>query len=67
MVTKLFRMVAHSKEIPSINCWRHRNTGLMSSGASLTSWGEGASLAFVGDPSSDFVMIKMPYGADVLH
>ena len=36
-------------------------TGLVSSGASLTSWGEGASLALVGHPSSDGVMIKMPY------
>ena len=39
----------------------------MSSGASLTSWGEHASLALVGNPSSDSVMIKMPYGVDVLH
>ena len=46
---------------------RHWNTRLVSSGASLTSWGEGASLALVGDPSSDGVMIKMPYGVDVLH
>ena len=43
------------------------NTGLVSSGASLTSWGEGASLALVGHPSSDGVTIKMPYGVDVLH
>ena len=34
---------------------------------SLTSWGEGASLALVGHPSSDRVTIKMPYGVDVLH
>ena len=39
----------------------------MSSGASLTSLGEGASLALVGSPSSVGVMIKMPYGVDVLH
>ena len=39
----------------------------MSSGASLTSWEEGASLALVGDPSSDGFMIKIPYGVDVLH
>ena len=38
----------------------------MSSGASLTSWGEGASLALVGHPSSDGVTIKMSYGVDVL-
>ena len=31
------------------------------------SWGEGASLALVGDPSSDVPTIKMPYGVDVLH
>ena len=42
------------------------NTGLVSSWASLTSWGEGASLALVGHPSSD-VTIKMPNGVDVLH
>ena len=28
-------------------------------------WGEGASLALVGHPSSDGVTIKMPYGVDV--
>ena len=43
------------------------NTGLVSSGASLISWGEGASLALVGLASSDGVIIKMPYGVDVLH
>ena len=41
------------------------NTGLESSGASLTSWEEDASLALVGDISSDGVTIKMPYGVDV--
>ena len=43
----------------------------MSSGASLTSWEEGTSLALVGNPSSDGssdgITIKMPYGVDVLH
>ena len=34
---------------------------------SLTSWRKGASLALVGHPSSDDVIIKMPYGLDVLH
>ena len=43
------------------------NPGLVSSRGSLTSWGEGASLALVGHPSSDGVTIKMPYGVDVLH
>ena len=43
------------------------NTGLVSSGASLTSRGEGASLALVGHPCSDGVTIKIPYGVDVLH
>ena len=46
----------------------HVNAGLVSSGASLTSWGEGASLAaLVGHPSSDGVTVKMPYGVDSLH
>ena len=35
-------------------------------GASLSSWGEGASLALVGHPSSDGTTIKLPYGVDVL-
>ena len=34
----------------------------MSSGASLTSWGEGASLALIGHPPSDGVTVKMPHG-----
>ena len=46
---------------------RFWNNGLVSSGASLTSWGEGASLALVAHPSSDGITIKMPYGVDVLH
>ena len=41
------------------------NTGLVSSRASLTSWGEDASLALVGHPFSNGVMIKMSYGVDV--
>ena len=45
---------------------RHRNTGLVSSGVSLTSWAEGASLTLVGHPSSDGYTIKIPYGVDVL-
>ena len=39
----------------------------MTSIASLTSWGEGASLALDSHPSSDGVTIKMPYGVSVLH
>ena len=39
----------------------------MSSGASLTSCGEGASLTLVDHPSSDGITIKMPYEVDVLH
>ena len=46
---------------------RYCNTWLVSSGVSLASWGEGASLALVGHPSSDGITIKMPYGVDVLH
>ena len=38
----------------------------MSCRASLTSWGEGGSLASVGHPSSDDVTIKIPYQVDVL-
>ena len=45
---------------------RHSNTGLVSSGVSLTSWGEGVSSVLVGHPSSDGVTIKIPYGVDVL-
>ena len=41
--------------------------GLVSSGVSLNSRREGASLALVGNPSSDGVAIKMSYGVDVLH
>ena len=44
-----------------------RNTGLLSSSANLTSWGEGAFLALVGQPSGDGITIKVPYGVDVLH
>ena len=45
---------------------RHYNTGSVSSGTSLTSWGEVAYLALVSHPASDGVTIKMPYGVDVL-
>ena len=44
---------------------RHWNTGLVSSGVSFNSWGEGASLALVDHPSSDGVTIKISYGVDV--
>ena len=36
----------------------------MSSRASLTSWGKGASLVVVGRSFSSAVAIKMPYGTD---
>ena len=39
---------------------RYCNTWLVSSGVSLASWGEGASLALVGHPSSDGITIKIP-------
>ena len=45
---------------------RHRNTGLVSSGVSLTLWGEGASLALAGHPSSEGITIKISYRVDVL-
>ena len=38
---------------------RPGNTGLISSGHSLISWGEGSSLALVGNPSRDRVSIKI--------
>ena len=34
-------------------------------GVNLTSWEEGASLAMIGHPSSDGVIIKIPYGVNV--
>ena len=43
---------------------RHSNSGLVSSGVSLTSWGEGASLALVYQPSSDGVAINIHYRVD---
>ena len=46
---------------------RHWNPGLVSSGASSTLWGEGASLALVGQRFIDGVTIKMPYEVGVLH
>ena len=66
-------MISHPELLEAVYYWekdkikRHWDTGLVSSWAGLTSWGEGATLALVGDPSSDDVTIKMPYGIDVLH
>ena len=51
-------------ELNPLRLW---NTGLMPSGASLTSWEQGASLTLVGHLSSDGVTIKMPYVVDALH
>ena len=51
----------------AINHLPHKNTGLVSSGDSLTSWGEGTSLALVVQPSSYGATIKMPFEVDVLH
>ena len=39
--------------------------GLVSSGASLTSWRKGVSLALVGHPFSDGATIKTPYDVDL--
>ena len=39
-----------------------KNTRLVFSGTSLTSWGEGATLALVGHPSGDDVTIKCLMG-----
>ena len=58
------RLLFSTKQATSLRLW---NTGLVSSRASLTSWGEGASLALAGHPSSDGFTIKMPYGVDILH
>ena len=43
-----------------------RESGLVSSRDSFTSWGEGASLTLVDYPSSEGVTVKIPYGIDVL-
>ena len=40
--------------------------GWYPAGSVLTLWGEGASLALVGHPSSDSVTIKIPHEVDVL-
>ena len=45
---------------------RHWNTGLVYSEVSLTSWGEGASLAMNGHSSSEGITTKIPYRIDVL-
>ena len=50
---------------PHYGALRHWDTRLVSSGVSLTSWGEGASLSLVGHPNDD-ITIKIPYGVDVL-
>ena len=63
---KYFKKIFH-RAIEKIFPPRHWNTGLVSSGASLTSWGEGVSFVLVGNPSSDNVTIKISYGVDVLH
>ena len=46
---------------------RHWNTGLVSSEVSLNSCGESGSLALAGNPSSDGIMIKIPYGVNILN
>ena len=40
--------------------------GFVSSGVSVTLWGDGACLTFVGHTSSDGFTIKIPYGVDFL-
>ena len=40
---------------------------ILHQGTSLTSWGDGASLALLGHPSSDGDTIKMFYRVDVLY
>ena len=71
----LFHLYRHNKSSESkvkfkqnlLNLKWSANTGLVTSTASLTSWGEVASLALVGYPSSDDITIKMPYEVDSLH
>ena len=63
-ITLLVLLPVNDNLLASPRLW---NTELVPSGASLTSWGEGASLALVGNTSSDGVTIKMPYGVDVSH
>ena len=63
------------KVFKKISNWYNKNVPrdieilgwFVSSGASLTSWGEHGSLALIGNPSSGGATIKMPYGIDVLH
>ena len=55
-------MLYSSRHIPFTETLKY----WVSSGVSLTSWGEGPSLALVGDPPSDGVTIKVPYVVDVL-
>ena len=58
------KMITEDREVANIlNMFFE--TGFVSCGASLPSWGEGAFLALVGHPSSDGVTLKIPYGLDV--
>ena len=50
----------------SIKSLRLRNTGLASSRAKVTSWGEGISLTLVSHPSANVATIKLPFAVDVL-
>ena len=43
----------HDNNLPGFSPGDIKNAGLVSSEASLTSWGEGVSLALVDHPSSD--------------
>ena len=63
---KCFWLVVRKKHLHWIISRLPENTGLVSSGVSLTSWGEVVSLALVGNPSSDGITIKIPYGVDAL-
>ena len=59
------KIVCHISEVGYCtpeNSLKHWNTGLVSSWVSLTSWGEGASLALIRDPSSDGVLKKCLMG-----
>ena len=49
-----------------LETFKHWDTGLVSSGVSLTLQGEGTSLALAGHPSIDDITIKIPYVVEVL-
>ena len=43
-----------------------RKSGLLSSGVTHTSWGEGVSIALIGQPFNNGFTVKISYGVDFL-